>query len=291
MAISRRVLLAAPALIALLPAPTRALPDAKIHSGRLASLESRTGGRLGVAMFDTHTQTLAMHRGDERFAMCSTFKFLAAAAVLARVDTGDEDLERRIVYGEEKLLPWSPVTEEHADELGMTLAELCEAAVAMSDNTAANLLLEALGGPQAVTEYARSLGDEITRLDRYEPDLNNVPPGDVRDTTTPRAMLGNLQKIVLGDALSDASRQRISGWLIGSRTGDKRLRAGFPAGWRIGDKTGTSRSVTGDIAVAWAPERKALIVSAYFDAPRMSAADREAVLRDVGKIAAELAAS
>ncbi|WP_166016111.1 class A beta-lactamase [Chelativorans multitrophicus] len=286
--ISRRALLATSALFTMGTASVRASAP-RSPSERLAALEKRSGGRLGVAILDTRTGLKATHRADERFAMCSTFKALAAAAVLARADAGKEDLNRRISYGREKLIFWSPVTKNHADGPGMTLAELCEAAVTMSDNTAGNLLLESLGGPKGLTAFFRSLGDEVSRLDRWEPELNDVPPGDLRDTTTPEAMLGSLRSVVLGDALSPNSRQRLAGWLIGCKTGDKRLRAGFPAGWTVGDKTGTGSTVASDIAVAWARSGATLVVSAYLEAPQLPAPKRDGIFREIGEIASEMA--
>ena len=140
----------------------------------------------------------------------------------------------------------------------MTLAEICEAAMIVSDNTAGNLILAALGGPAGFTAYVRSLGDSITRLDRIEPDLNEAAPGDPRDTTTPLAMLGNVQKLVLGDALSAASREQLTKWMLGNKTGDTRLRAQLPAGWRTGDKTGAGeRGTNNDVGVLWPPGRQA----------------------------------
>src|ERR1051326_5728822 len=155
--------------------------------------------------------------------MCSTFKLLAAAAVLKRVDQGQEKLDRRIVFAAKDLVTYSPITEKHVDD-GMTLAEICEAAVTVSDNTAGNLILTSLGGPKGITNFARSLGDSMTRLDRFETELNEALPNDPRDTTTPLAMLGNVQKLVLGDALSPSSKEQLTQWLLGNKTGDTRLR-------------------------------------------------------------------
>ena len=165
------------------------------------------------------------HRGDERFAMTSTFKFVAAAFVLARVDRGEESLTRRIVYARDYLVTYSPVTEKRAGGGGMAVGEICEAAVTLSDNTAGNLLLDSFGGPAGLTAYMRSLGDGVSRLDRRETALNEAAPGDPRDTTSPAAMAEVLRRTVLGTALSASSREQLTAWLVGSRTGDKRLRA------------------------------------------------------------------
>lgn len=257
---------------------------------RLAALERRHGGRLGVAVLDTVDGRRVNHRGEERFPMCSTFKWLAAAQVLARVDRGEERLDRRVVFGKDELVPYSPVTEQHVGAPGMTMAELCDAAVTLSDNTAGNLLLASFGGSAALTAFARSLGDTRTRLDRIEPDLNEAKPGDPRDTTTPAMMLHDLQALLLGDALSAASRARLTDWLVANRTGDERLRAGVPAGWRVGDKTGTSNNgATNDVAILWPPGRGPLLVAAYYaEASAATSAQRNAVLAEVGRIVAGL---
>jgi beta-lactamase class A len=256
---------------------------------RLAELERRHGGRLGVAILDTGNGHRATHRGDERFLMCSTFKLLAVAAVLARVDRGDEHLDRRIVFGREVLLSYAPVTSEHVGSPGMSIAELCAAAMTVSDNTAANLLLASMGGPGAVTRFARSLGDTVTRLDRIEPDLNIASPGDIRDTTTPNAALATLQNLLLGNALAAASRAQLIEWLRGCTTGAEKLRAGLPPGWTIGDKTGSgAQNETNDVGILYPPQRQPLLVTAYYAGSAADSATRNAVLADVGRIAAQL---
>ena len=250
----------------------------------LARLEFENGGRLGVAVHDTGSGAKAGHRDGERFPMCSTFKLLAAAAVLKRVDGGQERLDRRIVFTASDIVVNSPITKERVGGNGMTLAELCEAAMIVSDNTAGNLILASLGGPQAITEYARTLGDTITRLDRIEPDLNEAVPGDPRDTTTPQAMLGNVRNLVLGKALSTASKEQLIKWLRGNKTGDTRLRAGLPAGWLTGDKTGSGeRGTTNDVGVVWPPGRAPIVVAIYFTETTVTAEKRNAVLAAVGR--------
>lgn len=284
--IPRRALLTAPLLAA--PALRTAADDraAALRRG-LAALEERHGGRLGVAILDTATTDPIARRGDERFAMTSTFKFVAAALVLARVDGGEESLSRRIVYGRDQLVTYSPLTEKHAGEDGLTVGDICDAAVTLSDNTAGNLLLDSFGGPAGLTAYMRSLGDGVSRLDRREPALNEATPGDPRDTTTPAAMLGILHETVLGAALSPASSAQLAAWLVANRTGDKRLRAGVPSGWRVGDKTGSGENnVTNDIAVLWPPGRAPIIVTAYYAEARASTDERNAVLAEIGRLAA-----
>jgi beta-lactamase class A len=216
--------------------------------------------------------------------MCSTFKLLAGAAILARVDSGKETLQRRIRFDASDLVTYSPATEKRTGEPGMTLAELCEAAITLSDNTAANLLLEALGGPAGLTAYARSLGDSVTRLDRIEPELNEATPGDERDTTTPAAMAANLNALILGDALSSASRKRLADWMIANKTGDARLRAGLPKDWRVGDKTGSgNRGTTNDIGLAWPPKQPPIIIAAYLTETTAPSEQRNAALASVAR--------
>jgi beta-lactamase class A len=254
---------------------------------RLAALQEAHGGRLGVAILDTGSGRLVTHRGDERFPMCSTFKLLAVAGVLARADRGKLDLAQRIEFAKADLVSYSPVTETHVGAPGMTLAQICEAAITLSDNTAGNLLLDQLGGPAGWTAYARSLGDDTSRLDRRETILNEAIPGDPRDTTTPVAMLRDLQAVLLGDALSAGSRAQLIAWLEATRTGDARLRAGFPKEWRVGDKTGTSNNaVFNDIASAWPPDRAPVIVTTYYAETPVDGDTANAVIAEVGRIAA-----
>lgn len=254
---------------------------------KLAALEH--GGRLGVGILDTGKGTPFAYRGDERFPMCSTFKALAAALVLARVDRKEESLSRRIEYPKDYLVTYSPVTEKYAGEAGMTVGDICDAAVTLSDNTAGNLLLDSFGGPAGLTTYMRSLGDTVTRLDRRETELNEAIPGDPRDTTSPLAMAESLRKLLVGDALSAPSRERLIAWLVANKTGDKRLRAGFPKDWRIGDKTGTGgNNATNDVAIVWPPGRAPLIVTAYYVEAHGTADERNAVIAEVGRIAAAI---
>jgi beta-lactamase class A len=267
------------------PSPEERL---SLANKRLAEIEERQGGRLGAFVLDTGTGTTIEHRADERFPMCSAFKLLAAAAALKRVDEGVEHLDRTIAYGPSDLLDYAPVAKAHAAEGGMTLADLCAAAIDWSDNTAANLVLHAIGGPAGFTQFARSLGDNVTRLDRNEPSLNEATPGDPRDTTSPRAMAEDMQKVLLGDALSDASRRQLQTWLIGDKVGDKRLRAGLPSSWRIGDKTGSGeRGSTNTIAIIWPPERAPLIATVYYTESLAPMDARNAIHKEIGGLIAE----
>jgi beta-lactamase class A len=252
----------------------------------LRRLEDEHGGRLGVAILDTSNTESIAYRGGERFAMCSTFKFLAAAFVLARVDRKLDSLTRRVIFEQDCLVRYSPVTEKHLGRSGMTMGEICEAAITVSDNTAGNLLLDSFGGPAELTGYIRSLGDDVTRLDRREPGLNEVRPGDQRDTTTPLAMLELLRKIVLGDALMRSSRDQVIKWLVANKTGDRRLRAGVPSDWRVGDKTGSGAyNATNDIGVIWPPTGPPIIVTAFYAEADASDSERDALLAEVGRLA------
>jgi beta-lactamase class A len=255
---------------------------------RLTALEMKNGGRLGVLALDTDSGVYIAHRPDERFPMCSTFKFLLAAAVLERIDRGDERLDRRIAFSSSDLEAYAPVVKAHLAEGAMTVSDLCAAAVEWSDNAAANLLLSALGGPAAITRYARLLGDSTTRLDRTEPTLNTAIPGDERDTTTPRAMLDDMRSILLGGHLSEHSRTLLERWLIDDKVSAKRLRAGLPRDWRVGDKTGTGDNGTAnDIAILWPPGRAPILVTAYFTGSTVAADARDAVHAEIGHIVAE----
>lgn len=249
-----------------------------------ARIEARRGGRLGVAVLDTGTGRRAGYRQDERFPIGSTFKLLAAAAVLARADAGLDSMDRRIRYTRDDLVTYSPETEKHAGTDGMTLAALCEAAITLSDNTAGNLLLGTLGGPQGFTAYLRTLGDHVTRLDRMETSLNEARPGDPRDTTSPAAILASLQALTVGPGLSDPAKATLLGWLRNNKTGDARLRAGLPSGWRAGEKTGSSENGTSnDIGLLWPPNGgAAVLVAAYLTQGPADGKVRDAALADVG---------
>lgn len=255
-----------------------------------AELEKRNHGRLGVAVLDTATGRRLQHRENERFAMCSTFKFLAAAAILQRVDHGGEHLDRRVSYGERDLLEHSPVSQEHLKNGSMSLEEACAAAVQWSDNTAANKLFEILDGPAGLTRFIRSLGDDVTRLDRIETALNVVEPGDVRDTTSPASMLKLLSTVLFGQVLSPTSREQLQAWMLEAKVGEKRLAAGLPAGWRIAHKPGTWSAETNDVGVIWPPDRAPIVIAAFYNYTRRANDTddvHEDVLRDVARIVVE----
>jgi beta-lactamase class A len=230
-----------------------------------AEIEAGLGGRVGVMAVDTGGGSVMSHRADGRFAMCSTFKWVLAAFVLSRAEQDEMSLDERLGYGPEDLLAYAPVARKFVERGWLTVNALCQATVTLSDNTAANLLLRRLGGPAELTAFLRQCGDDITRLDRYEPELNTNLPGDERDTTTPRAMAGTMQTILLGnEILAPESRSRLSGWLKEASTGLDRLRAGLPGDWTVGDKTGTGvNGAANDVAIAWPPGRKPILIAAY----------------------------
>lgn len=277
--IGRRSFLGA-TVLAGIPGLSQAAPHLE---DELKRLEALSGGRLGVGLLDSSSDVPRGRRGNERFPMCSTFKAFASAALLHRVDAGQEKLDRRVTYAKADLVPYSPTTEKHVRS-GLTLAEICEAAITLSDNTAGNLLLANIGGPAGLNAFARSLGDNVTRLDRTEPTLNEALPGDRRDTTSPNAMAATLSKLVLGTALSPTSRAQLATWLVAARTGDDRLRAGLPKSWRIGDKTGTGeRGTANDVAVIWPIDHKPMVVTVYLTGASGNAATKNAIIADVAR--------
>jgi beta-lactamase class A len=288
---TRRTALATPVLLAsaLFFSRAQAADKTTAIEARLRELEMRSGGRLGVAVLDTATGRLTGNLIDEHFAMCSTFKALAVAFVLSRVDAGKERLDRRIFFTDRDLVMPFKATKPHIGSEGMTIAELCEAAVTVSDSTAANLLLASFGGPRALTTYMRSLGDQVTHLDRTEPELNIVKPGETHDTTSPRAMAYTLRRIVLGDALSASSRSMLTSWMAGARdVATQRLRVGLPAGWRIANKPGTWVNIsTNDVGVIWPPGQPPIVVTAFLGEASTSPKTQDGILADVARIVAE----
>ena len=255
---------------------------------RLAAIETRVGGRFGAAALTTESGQQIEYRAGERFPMCSTFKTLAAAAVLKRVDEKNDQLDRVVPYTEKDLLKYAPVTREHVHEGGLTLSALCAAGLIRSDNTAGNLLLKTIGGPAGLTRFARSLGDKQTRLDRMELDLNSAVPGDERNTNTPAAMLENLRALLLGDALSTTSRAQFETWLTENKTGGDLLRAGLPNGWRVGDKTGRGgNGAINDIAIIRPPGNAPIFLAVYSVGSTASPQSRRMAIADVARLIAE----
>ena len=257
-------------------------------ANRILSIEQRTGARIGVAALDTGNGKRLDYRSEERFPMCSTFKFLAAAAVLKRVDGGQEKLDRFVSYDAKDILEYAPVTKAHLKDGGMTLGALCAAAIEQSDNTAGNLLLDTIGGPIGLTKFARSIGDETTRLDRKEPELNSAVPGDERDTTSPASMCAGMQALLLGNVLSESSRHRLEDWLQHNETGSQMIRAGIPKTWIVGDKTGRcGNGATNDVAIIRPPGHAPIVVAIYTIGSTASADDRAAALAETARVIAE----
>jgi len=226
---------------------------------RMTAIQQRLGGRIGVCALvgnSNNTANGALNvASTERFAHCSTFKWLLATAILQQVDQGKVTLDKAIPYTKADLLDYAPVTTKNVSAGHMTLSDLCAAALTFSDNTAANLLLAQVGGPAGLTSFARSLGDAETRFDRTEPDLNSNTPNDPRDTTTPVAMAGLLKTVYTGAVLKSASLAQLKTWMVGCQTGLKEIRAGVPAGWTVADKTGRGNGAVNDVAVIWPKDK------------------------------------
>lgn len=248
-----------------------------------ANIERRYGGRLGLFAIDTGSSKTLGYRADERFLTCSTFKGLLVALVLSRVDAGEENLARPVPYTEKDLIFTSPVTKANVAKGMMTVGALCQAAIEASDNTAAILLMRGVGGPAALTQFMRKIGDAMTRSDRYEPDSNRY--SGLLDTTTPRAITTSARNILLGNVLSHPSREQLENWMVACQPGLNRLRAALPADWIAADRPGTSvEEETNDYAIVRPPGRSPLLVAAYYDAPGLNMEHRETVLREAGHV-------
>lgn len=274
------------ALASAVIAPSLARAAATAAGPDFAALEKQSGGRLGVCLWNPASGVRFGNRMDERFPMCSTFKFLLAAAVLHRAEKGQLSLDQRVPVPAASIIDHSPVSQRHVDK-DMTVRDLCRATMITSDNAAANLLLPLVGEPAGLTAFLRGQGDTSTVTARYEPEANRFALDDPRDTTTPAAMAGNLQRLVLGDALAPASRQQLADWLIDNETGDARLRAGVPEGWRVGDKTGSNgKDTTNDIAVLW-PRKGGTpwVLTSYLQGSALDDDGRNGILRRVGELA------
>ena len=282
----RAFLLGAAACLA--PIAARAASTVAGAREKIIAIEAREGGRLGVAVLDTEAGAYVGYRDDERFPMCSTFKLLASAAALKRVDEGTERLDRKIAYTAADLLPYAPVARAHVADGGMNVGDLCAAAIDWSDNTAANLILQSIGGPAGFTQFARSLGDSVTRLDRYRTRAERRDPrrrtGHDQPARDARRHAGGSH----GSALSETSRRQLEGWLVDDKVGDKRLRAGLPQSWRVGDKTGTGDyGSTNAIAIIRPPGRAPIFAAVYFTGSTASMDARNAVHKEIGALIAE----
>jgi beta-lactamase class A len=279
MPVSRRSMLAASAAV-LAPRAFAAPPP-----GVIADYERATRGRVGFFAVNLASGRVLAWRAHERFAMCSTFKASLAALVLSRVDAGHERLDRPVSFGPADLQPYAPVAKEHLAAGAMTIATMCEAAVELSDNTCANLLLREVGGPAKLTRFWRAIGDRDSRLDHDEPLLNRTKPPNPQDTTTPSAMANTIAKLAVGDVLAPASRERLVGWLVACRTGTNKLRAGLPPDWRIGDKTGNNGAdASGDLAVAWPRTRGTIVVGAYVQGGKPTPQQQDELFAGLGRM-------
>ncbi|MGF2212868.1 Exo family class A beta-lactamase [Streptomyces albidoflavus] len=301
---SRRTLLtatagAALAAATLVPGAAHASSGGRGHGSgsvsdaerRLAGLERASGARLGVYAYDTGSGRTVAYRADELFPMCSVFKTLSSAAVLRDLDRNGEFLSRRIFYTQDDVEQADGAPETGKPENlanGMTVEELCEVSITASDNCAANLMLRELGGPAAVTRFVRSLGDRVTRLDRWEPELNSAEPGRVTDTTSPRAITRTYGRLVLGDALNPRDRRLLTSWLLANTTSGDRFRAGLPDDWTLGDKTGAGRYGTNnDAGVTWPPGRAPIVLTVLTAKTEQDAARDDGLVADAARVLAE----
>ncbi|MEU9162809.1 class A beta-lactamase [Streptomyces sp. NPDC048424] len=295
---TRRAVLTLGAGAALAAALPAGAAHAASHGGdgevvrQLRALEREYGARLGAYARDTATGRTVQYRADELFPMCSLFKTMAAAAVMRDLDRDGAFLARRIHYTLDDVTAaggGSVTVRPENIAGGLTVAELCSAAIAQSDNAAGNLLLRELGGPTAITDFCRSLGDRTTRLDRWEPELNSAEPSRVTDTTSPRAIGRTYGRLVLGDALTPRHRELLTRWLLANTTSGERFRAGLPVDWVIGDKTGSgSYGTSNNVGIAWPPGRPPVVLSVLTTRPEASAPRADAL---VAKAAGTLAAA
>jgi beta-lactamase class A len=281
-AMTRRTLLAVTGSVLLGGAAGLRPSSAEAAEAAFEAIHARIGGRLGVHALDLQTGRRVGFDDASRYAMASTFKLLLAAAILAQVDRGKLGLDQKIAFGEADMVPYAPVTSTHLAQGSITVRELGAAIVELSDNPAANLLLQLIGGPPGLTQFMRGLGDSVTRLDRREPDLNTNLPDDPRDTTTPRAMVDAMAKILTGSVLSDPSRALLADWLVSALTGLKRIRAGLPPDWKAGAKSGSgANGAINDVAIAWPPGRKPILIAVYMSGSSLSTDDLSAAHAEI----------
>ena len=278
-------------LVTLAAAAALAGPAAAAQAERkLKAIHKRIGGRLGVHVLDSQSGKRIGYDEHSRYAMASTFKMLLAAAILWQVDRGAFPLSYPLPIARKDLLPTSPMVEAAlaAGEQAMTVKDLCAAIITRSDNAAANILLNSMGGPETLTQFMRSIGDEVTRLDRLELDLNSNVPGDPRDTTTPRAMVDSMLRIFTQDVISLPSRAILIDWMNAANTGRDRLRAGLPRGWQVGDKTGTGpNGAVNDVAIAYPLERRPILIAVFMSESKLPLKDLVAAHAEIGRIVAE----
>ncbi|VFQ45940.1 beta-lactamase/transpeptidase-like [Desulfoluna butyratoxydans] len=249
----------------------------------IADIEQALGSPVGVSIYDAKTKTTWSHHGDRRFPLMSTFKTLACAKALRDIEAGALSFDDSVVIEKTSLVTWSPVTSNHVGQ-AFSLKQACESMMTMSDNTAANIVLTQTGGPQALTSFARSIGDTVTRLDRMEPDLNEARKGDLRDTTTPDAMAGNLRTLVLGNELSDASKALLTNWMRGNKVSGSLLRSVLPKGWDIADRSGAGgHGSRGIAAVVWPAPEEPLVVCIYLTQTTASFEELNKSIASIGR--------
>jgi beta-lactamase class A len=250
---------------------------------KIKQVESELSARVGVSVYDVSSKQLWDYDGDVRFPLMSTFKTLACAKLLSDVDNGDQSFDSSVVIKDSSLITWSPVTKKHVGE-SFSLKQACSAAMIMSDNTAANIVLDGINGPSALTKFMRSIGDEVTRLDRIEPYLNEAIDGDVRDTTTPNAIVKSLHELLFGNVLSESSKNQLKMWMMDNKVSDSLLRSSLPNDWSIADRSGAggygSRGIT---AVVWSGKRTPLIISIYLTQTDASFDERNKAIAGIGK--------
>ncbi|MGW0864748.1 class A beta-lactamase [Streptomyces sp. NPDC002611] len=291
--LSRRTALAVgtAAALSLGGGTAHALPATGGVTARLRELEQKHTARLGVYARNLRSGRTVAYRADERFPMASVFKTLAAAAVLRDLDRDGEFLAKRVHYTQDYVTKsgYSPITKENV-ATGMTVGELCDATIRFSDNTAGNLLLVELGGPKAVTRFCRSIGDRVTRLDRWEPELNSAEPWRVTDTTSPRAIGLTYARLVLGDALESRDRARLTDWLLRNTTSGEKFRKALPADWLVADKTGGGRyGGNNDVGITWPPDGPPIVMSVLTTQPEEDApSDNPLVAGAAALLASEL---
>ncbi|PKH07817.1 class A beta-lactamase [Moritella sp. Urea-trap-13] len=260
-----------------------AMASATTLNDSLSAIELRTSGRIGAAVLDTENKQIWHYNGDARFPMMSTFKTLACAKMLSASANGELNTSTKILLKSEALIPWSPVTKPLVGS-SITVAQACEATMLTSDNTAVNIVLQHVGGPEGVTAFLRDIGDNVTQLDRIEPELNEAKIGDVRDTTTPNAMVNTLNKLLFANVLSNRDKTQLKTWMQDNKVSDPLLRSVLPPGWSIADRSGAggygSRGIT---AVIWHAERQPLIISIYLTETELSMAERNQVIAEIGQ--------
>lgn len=251
---------------------------------KLAALEVESGGWLGLSSINTENNMKIDYRADRRFPVQSTFKVLVVGAVLKESMRDEGLLEERIMYSKDDLVFWSPITGKNISK-GMTISELCAAAIIYSDNTATNLLVKKMGGLEVITTFAKSVGDGEFRLDHWEPEMNSNPE-DMQDTSTPTGMRISLQNLIFGDVLAKEQREKLIIWLVGNTTGDNRIRAGVPNGWVVGDKTGGGMDygVTNDIGIIWPPNCKPIVIAMYLVQKQKDASRREDIIASATQV-------